>query len=39
MDIIPGEELIVYFSPKKLVNKTLSIEDLKILTLQDTLKN
>ena len=39
MDIIPGEELIVYFSPKSLVNKILTIEDLKILTLQDTLKN
>jgi beta-mannosidase len=39
MDIIPGEELIVYFSPKSLVNKILTTEDLKILTLQDTLKN
>jgi beta-mannosidase len=38
MDIIPGEELIVYFSPKSLVNKILTTEDLKILTLQDTIK-
>ena len=38
-DIIPGEELIVYFSPKSMVNKILTTEDLKILTLQDTLKN
>jgi beta-mannosidase len=39
MDIIPGEELMVYFSPKSMINKILTTEDLKILTLQDTLKN
>jgi beta-mannosidase len=39
MDIIPGQELTVYFSPKSLVNKMLTTEDLNILTLQDTLKN
>jgi beta-mannosidase len=39
MDIMPGVELIVYFSPKSLVNKILTTKDLNILTLQDTLKN
>jgi beta-mannosidase len=39
MDILPGEELMVYFSPKSLVYKMLTTEDLNILTLQDTLKN
>jgi beta-mannosidase len=38
MDIIPGEELMVYFSPKSMINKILTTEDLKILTLQDTIK-
>jgi len=39
MDLMPGEELIVYFSPKTLVNKMLTPDDLKILTVRDTLKN
>jgi beta-mannosidase len=39
MDILPGEELTVYFSPKLLENRILTTEDLKIFTIQDTLKN
>jgi hypothetical protein len=38
MDIIPGEELTVYFTPKSLENKLLATEDLKVLTIQDTIK-
>lgn len=38
MDIIPGEEQTIYFSPKSVENKILTTQDLKILTIQDTLK-
>jgi hypothetical protein len=39
MDILPGEELIVYFTPKSFINKMSAAENLKILTVTDTLKN
>jgi beta-mannosidase len=38
VDILPGSELTLYFSPKSTDHKILTAQDLSLLTIQDTLK-